>query len=114
LNPRDNLVVKAYHMFYQAFPLEPIALNVRLIKNIPIQAGLGGGSSDAAAMLTGLNMLHQDRLSAKDLHPSAARLGSDAPFFLYGGAAIATGRGELITPIPPLKPREVVLVKPRN
>jgi 4-diphosphocytidyl-2-C-methyl-D-erythritol kinase len=60
---------------------------------------LGGGSSDAAAALRGLNKLWRLRLSTKELLPLAAKLGSDVPFFLYGGAALAEGRGELVTPL---------------
>lgn len=114
LETPDNLVVKAYHRFYESTGLPPRALTVRLEKGIPVQAGLGGGSSDAAAMLEALNALHQHPLSREALHALAAPLGSDVPFFLYGGTAVATGRGEIITPVAALPPWEVAVLKPRH
>ncbi len=110
----DNLIVKAYHHFYQSTKLPPLALQVNLQKEIPIQAGLGGGSSDAAAMLKTLNTLHQEALSSHELHALAAHLGSDVPFFLTGGTCLATGRGEIVTPLPSLPSQKVVLLKPKG
>ena len=86
-----NLVVRAYHLFFQSTGLPPLPLRVHLEKHIPTQAGLGGGSSDAAAMLTALNHLSFARLNQTDLSAMAAKLGSDVPFFLEGGTALATG-----------------------
>jgi len=106
----ENLVVKAYHLFYEETGFSPMALHVHLEKNIPVAAGLGGGSSDAASMLMALKQLHGEAVS---LEKMAAQLGSDVPFFLYGGTCLATGRGEKISPLPPLQPREVVLLKPK-
>lgn len=94
-----NLVVKAYRLFWRETGLPPMGLKVHLQKNIPIQAGLGGGSSDAAAMLIALQHLSFERLSRFELHKMAARLGSDVPFFLFGGTALATGRGEFVKPL---------------
>lgn len=71
-----------------------------LQKKIPVAAGLGGGSSNAAAVLKGLNRLWGLDLSREKLHGLAARLGSDVPFFLYGGTALGEGRGEIIYPLP--------------
>jgi 4-diphosphocytidyl-2-C-methyl-D-erythritol kinase len=102
--------VKAYHLFYQETGFTPLSLHVYLEKNIPVAAGLGGGSSDAASMLMALNQLHE---AAVPLDQMAAQLGSDVPFFLYGGTCLATGRGEEITPLPPVPPSEVVLLKPK-
>jgi len=88
----------------------PVALRLR--KRVPPAAGLGGGSSDAAAVLRGL-----DRLSARPLGPArlevvAATLGSDVPFFVRGGTQLAAGRGELLQPLPDLAPAWLVLVTP--
>ena len=69
-------------------------------KTIPVAAGLGGGSSDAAATLLGLDRLWGTGLGRETLQALAAQLGSDVPFFLYGGTALASGRGELIRPLP--------------
>lgn len=115
LSAADNLVVQAYHLFYQCSSLPPKAIHALLSKEIPVQAGLGGGSSDAAAMLQALNRLHGDCLEIPQLETMAARLGSDVPFFLHGGTCIATGRGEIITPLKPFLPQEeVVVLKPRD
>ncbi|MFC1873401.1 4-(cytidine 5'-diphospho)-2-C-methyl-D-erythritol kinase [Chloroflexota bacterium] len=85
---------------------------VEISKRIPLVAGLGGDSSDAAAVLRGLNKLWGLRLSLKELLKIGLRLGSDVTFFLYGGIALASGRGERITPLPPLPRRWVVMVIP--
>jgi 4-diphosphocytidyl-2-C-methyl-D-erythritol kinase len=87
-------------------------VEIRLKKLIPLRAGLGGDSSDAAATLRGLNDLWKLTLSEEKLLMLAARLGSDAPFFIRGGVASVSGRGEIITTLPPLPPMWVVLVVP--
>jgi 4-diphosphocytidyl-2-C-methyl-D-erythritol kinase len=84
--------------------------SLTLRKRIPVAAGLGGGSSNAAAVLKGLNKLWNLNLPLETLQELAARLGSDVPFFLYGGTALAAGRGEIITSLPPLPPVPVLLV----
>ncbi len=81
-----------------------------LSKRIPIAAGLGGGSSNAAAVLKGLNALWKLNLSLEQLQELAAGLGSDVPFFLYGGTALAKGRGEQIVSLPKLPPIPVLLI----
>jgi 4-diphosphocytidyl-2-C-methyl-D-erythritol kinase len=81
-------------------------------KHIPIGAGLGGGSSDAAAVLTGLERLLRGGASKAMLEAAAARIGSDVPFFLEGGAALVSGRGERISPIPARTDYSVVIVFP--
>lgn len=73
---------------------------IRLRKEIPVGAGLGGGSSDAAAALVGLNRLWELDLATEDLQDCAAQLGADVPFFLQGGTALGKGRGEVLSPLP--------------
>jgi 4-diphosphocytidyl-2-C-methyl-D-erythritol kinase len=85
---------------------------IKIEKRIPLMSGLGGDSSDAAAVLRGLNELWGLNLSPKDLWELAGRLGSDVAFFLHGGTALVEGRGELITPLPSLGGIWVVLVVP--
>ena len=85
---------------------------ITLKKTIPHGAGLGGGSSDAATTLLGLDQLHGDKLGATRLRAIAAILGSDVPFFLTPGAARCTGRGEIITPCPTPPAMRVLLLKP--
>ncbi len=85
---------------------------IRLKKTIPWQAGLGGGSSDAAAVLRGLNGLWELGMSSSELAELAAQLGSDVPFFVYGGTAVGTGRGELIQPLHLSISLHLLVVKP--
>jgi len=87
-------------------------VNIKVEKQIPLVSGLGGDSSDAAAVLRGLNQLWGLGLSGKELLELAPQLGSDVSFFLYGGTALMEGRGEIITPLPLLPQRWVVLVMP--
>lgn len=89
-----------------------LGAEIHISKKIPVAAGLAGGSTDAAGVLRGLNRLWQINWSREQLAELGARLGSDVPFCLYGGTALAYGRGELIQPLPPLPPREVLLLKP--
>ena len=85
---------------------------IEISKRIPLASGLGGDSSGAAATLRGLNKLWQLGLSLGELLELAPRLGSDVPFFLYGGTALVEGRGEKVTPLPPLPRSWVVLMMP--
>ncbi len=85
---------------------------VKIEKNIPLMSGLGGDSSDAVALLKGLNELYELSISDDNLQKMAATLGSDVPFFLKGGTALVEGRGEIIQPLPPLKKLWVVLLFP--
>jgi 4-diphosphocytidyl-2-C-methyl-D-erythritol kinase len=85
---------------------------IEISKRIPLMSGLGGDSSDAAAALRGLNRLWGLGLSRERLLELAAQLGSDVAFFLYGGTALVEGRGELVTPLPPLPHTWVVLAIP--
>ncbi len=89
-----------------------VAVSIRLHKRIPVAAGLGGGSADAAAVLLGLNHLFGRPLGAAALQRVAAALGSDVPFFLTGGTCLATGRGERLRRLPPLPDLQVVVVAP--
>ncbi|MEX1003391.1 MAG: 4-(cytidine 5'-diphospho)-2-C-methyl-D-erythritol kinase [Crocinitomicaceae bacterium] len=97
INPADNLVVKAYEKMKATFQLPPV--HIHLHKQIPLGAGLGGGSSDAAFCLKGLNQLFDLQLSLDELADMALQLGSDCPFFIYNQPARVRGRGEKIEPI---------------
>jgi 4-diphosphocytidyl-2-C-methyl-D-erythritol kinase len=107
-----NLVVRAANAVLTAVPLMAPGVVVHLVKRIPAQAGLGGGSSNAAATLAGVNALMGFPLDAKALRSCAAFLGSDVPFFLMGGAATARGRGENLTALPDAPALWLVIVKP--
>jgi 4-diphosphocytidyl-2-C-methyl-D-erythritol kinase len=109
-----NLVHRAATAFLQVAGIAE-GVHIHLEKRIPQAAGLGGGSGNAATTLLGLNDLFGDRLSSEQLHTVAARLGSDIPFFLQTKPALATGRGEMITPLdffPALKGAVFVLIHP--
>lgn len=93
-----NLVVRAYHLLKDEFPTLP-RLHTHLYKGIPTQAGMGGGSSDCAAMLTLLNRMGNLNLTASQLIERAARLGADCPFFILNKPAYAEGIGERLRPI---------------
>jgi 4-diphosphocytidyl-2-C-methyl-D-erythritol kinase len=112
-----NLVVKAYNAFYQKFSLEPLPLKVSLNKIWPTQGGLGGGSSNAAAMLRYLAGAHTIPLLDNTLHGVAASLGADVAFFLQAQPALASGRGEVLTLIAihlALPTVQWLLVKPHS
>jgi len=95
----DDLVLRAQRALEEACQRR-LPARLRLVKRIPTGAGLGGGSADAAAALRGLSQLYGLRC---DLKQVAASLGADVPFFLVGGGAVATGRGELLAPAPPAR-----------
>ncbi|GHT74215.1 hypothetical protein FACS1894124_3790 [Spirochaetia bacterium] len=107
-----NIIVRAAALFRECTGYDR-ALRVRLEKRIPLGGGLGGGSSDAASTLMALDALAGTALSRERLTAMAEILGSDVPFFLCGGMALVTGRGEGIRPLPmPKMPIWVVLVNP--
>ncbi len=107
----SNLAVRAARLFFEALGETP-GVAITLEKAIPHGAGLAGGSSDAAAVLRGLSALWGEPLSVEKLHAIAATLGSDVPFFLQGGAAWCTGRGETVTPAPFPHRLRLLLFKP--
>jgi 4-diphosphocytidyl-2-C-methyl-D-erythritol kinase len=107
----DNLALRAAEAVARAAGIAAgVALDLH--KEIPIQGGLGGGSSDAAAVLMALRGLWNLKLSTADLTALAASLGSDVPFFLVGGTALVTGRGEHVAPLPDINPLWIVLARP--
>ena len=97
-DPAQNLCLKAYHLLKKDFPALP-AVQMHLHKNIPMGAGLGGGSSDGTSTLLILNQQFSLGLNDQQLIDYASQLGSDCPFFVYNKACHATGRGEILTPI---------------
>ncbi len=107
----ENLCVKAAEAFRVATGLDH-GIAITLLKRIPHGAGLGGGSSDAAAVLKGLNELFDHPLVEEELHQIAATLGSDIPFFLASGSAWCRGRGEILEVAPALPKRRLLLIKP--
>ncbi len=108
----DNLVSQAWSLMREKAGKSPRGLRLELIKRIPLGSGLGGGSSDAAAMLMGLNRFWRLNLTQEDLLEMAAQLGSDVPFLLSGGTAIGRGRGEKLEALISLHQGAFLLVNP--
>ena len=109
-----NLVWRAAASLWRAIGRDggPRDAHVKLVKQIPAAAGLGGGSADAAAALVGLNTIWEGRRSRRDLARLGAELGADVPFFLQGGTALGTGRGDEVYPVDDTARLSAVIVKP--
>ena len=106
-----NLIWQAAELLQKRFGVSQ-GIRIHLKKNIPVEAGLAGGSSDAATTLRGLNLLWKLNLSMEELEEIGAQLGSDIPFCIRGGTMRATGRGEILEELPPIPKFHVLLVKP--
>lgn len=111
LAAKDDLALRAAHLLRRSLGVT-FGAHVSVQKRIPAAAGLGGGSSDAAAVLAALNQLWETDVDHARLVQIAAELGSDVPFLVRGGTALATGRGEHLKDLPPAPMRHVVLVRP--
>lgn len=112
--PQDNtnLAWKAAEVFCRALDKDPEGLAIRIAKRIPMQAGLGGGSADAAAVLRALNRHYDYPLSVYALAELGAQVGSDVPFCVLGGTALVEGRGERLRKLPDLPETIFVVCKP--
>lgn len=106
-----NLAWKAAAAFIDRFP-DVGGVHIHLNKRIPVAAGLAGGSTDAAAVLMGLNQMHGMPLSPVELSEIGVRLGADVPYCLVGGTSLAEGIGEILTPLPSFSGFWLLLVKP--
>ncbi len=110
----SNLVYQAAELLRESTG-RPEGVRLLLRKKIPVGAGLGGGSSNAAVTLLGLNQLWNCGLSNRELSGLAEKLGSDVPFFLVGGLALGEGRGEIVSPLPdPTGKEDLILLFPRR
>jgi len=108
---KDNLVYKAVMLMKESFGLRNGA-RVTLKKSIPMAAGLGGGSSDAACVLSGLDRLWNLNLSVNELAGLGERIGSDVPFFFHGPVSLVEGRGEIVSPVNVKRSCSILLAKP--
>ncbi|MHB9132233.1 MAG: 4-(cytidine 5'-diphospho)-2-C-methyl-D-erythritol kinase [Armatimonadota bacterium] len=111
LECENNLVLRAARLLHERCSRAPGA-HIHLTKKIPAQAGLGGGSSDAATTLAALNEMWDIRVTPAELYAIAGQLGSDVPFFLDGPTAVVRGRGEEVIPIKNTTVCHVVVIKP--
>ena len=107
-----NLVYKACLLFCEKIK-QNLEISVYIEKNIPVSAGLAGGSTDGAGVLFGLNQILKEPLTKKEIHELCAKLGSDLNFCLEGGCKLATGRGEILKDLP-YREFDVCLIKPKN
>ncbi len=111
IRPENNTIVRAAELFRREADTAA-GLEITFEKSIPSGAGLGGGSSDAAAVLKGLNALYEYPLPDGRLAELAGRIGSDVPFFLGSAAAVVTGRGEILHPLSPRTDYHMLLIYP--
>ncbi len=109
---RRNLAVRAALRFLELVGEEERGMKIAMRKSIPVGAGMAGGSADAAAVLRALNRAWGDPLSFEELCAAGETVGSDVAFCLRGGTMLASGRGEILRPLPPLPPCCFVIVKP--
>lgn len=108
----DNIAYKAAKLLMDKFDLQK-GIDIKIIKNIPVAAGLAGGSADAAAVLKGMNELFSLNLEQEELMQLGKTIGADIPFCIKGGTMLAEGIGEVLTDIKPLNNVDIVLVKPK-
>ncbi len=111
IDPSDDLAGRAARRLAEALGRTP-DVRIEIEKRIPSPAGLGGGSSDAAAVLRGLVRLWGEKVPPARLEAIAATIGSDVPFFLHGGTAYCSGRGEVVEPLKDLRPMRMLLLIP--
>ena len=106
-----NLAYKAASLFKETYNIED-GVHIDIVKNIPVSAGLAGGSTDAAAVLKLMNKIFEVNVSDEELMNIGLKLGADIPYCINGGTALCEGIGEKITTLPPFKDKILVLVKP--
>lgn len=107
-----NLAVRAAKLFFAHCGLESMGVHIAINKRIPVGAGMAGGSSDAAAVLRALNRLTGQGLSCSELEELASQIGSDVAFCIAGGTRLASGRGDILSPLPSLPNCHIVICKP--
>lgn len=107
----NNLVYKAARLLMDEFGIQD-GVTIRLNKFIPVAAGMAGGSSDAAAILFGMNKMFQLGLSTQELMRRGVKIGADVPYCVMRGTALSEGIGEILTPLPPMPQCQVLIAKP--
>ena len=107
-----NLAVKAAKLFFRETGVEDRGIQIQMEKSIPVGAGMAGGSADAAAVLRGLNRLFGRKFERRGLERLAEEVGSDVPFCIAGGTALARGRGEVLEDLAPMPDCRSVVCKP--
>lgn len=110
-NLENNLIFRAAKLMKQQYNIQH-GVEIKLKKNIPVAAGMAGGSTDAAATMLAMNEMYELGLSREQLMEQAVRLGADIPFCIMGGTALAEGIGEKLSPLPPPPKASLLIVKP--
>ena len=108
---KNNLIIRAASMLQEEFGIKG-GMRIRLKKEIPVAAGMAGGSTDAAATLVAVNELFGLGLSVEELEKRAVKIGADVPYCIQGGTALSEGIGEILAPLPSAPARAVVVAKP--
>lgn len=106
-----NIAYRCADIFFSAADIKNDGINIHIEKNIPMEAGLAGGSTDGAAVLKGLNEMYGDPLSTERLCEIGARVGADIPFCVMGGAVLCEGIGDIMTPCNTLPPCHILIAK---
>ena len=109
----SNIAAEAAEAFFRELDLPRRQVTIHIHKRLPVSAGVAGGSANAAAVLRGLNQLLGTGLSTEELRRLGLMVGSDVPYCIGGGTALAEGRGEILTPLSPLPPCHIIICKPR-
>lgn len=108
---KRNLVYKAIELFNNTYNIKG-GVKVHIVKNIPVEAGMAGGSTDAAAALRAMRDLYEPEITDKELMTLGVKIGADVPYCILGGTALCEGIGEVITQLKPFKDKILVVVKP--
>ncbi len=106
-----NIAYKCAALFFEKAGIEPKGINIHIEKNIPMEAGLAGGSTDGAAVLKALNEIYNKPFSVEELCSIGSKVGADIPFCILGGTVLCEGIGEIMTPISPLPPCYILIAK---
>ena len=109
-----NIAYKCAALFFEKADIENKGINIHIEKNIPMEAGLAGGSTDGAATLKALNRLYGEPFTTEELCTLGAKVGADIPFCILGGSVLCEGIGEIMTPIAPLPPCHILVAKGRQ
>lgn len=112
IEEKTNTAYRAANAFYSALGVSAPGIDIAIKKNIPMMAGMAGGSADAAAVLTGLNIMNGNIFPDAELKVIGAKVGADVPFCLTGGTMLVEGIGEIFTPLPALPECSIVIAKP--
>ncbi len=111
---KRNIAYKAAEVFFEATGVKNCGINIDIVKRIPFEAGMAGGSADGAAVIAALNDIFATKLTQKEMCAIGLKIGADVPFCLTGGTCLAQNVGEILSPLPSLSDCYIVLAKPEK